>query len=47
MYLNPWGAFRDGKKIKDLSESKLQLLVSTVKVTFDVEATVKLAVVKH
>ena len=36
-------------KLKILSESKLTalLLVSTVKVTFDVEATVKLAVVKH
>ena len=36
-------------KLKILSESKLTtiLLVSPVKVTFDMEATVKLAVVKH
>ena len=50
MYLNPWGAFRDGRKIKDFIREQVncnKLLVSTVKVTFDVEATVKLAVVKH
>ena len=39
MYLNPWTAFRDGRE--------QGASVSPVKVTFDMEATVKLAVVKH
>ena len=49
MYLNPWGAFRDGRKIKDFirEQANLQVLVSPVKGTFDMEATVKLAVLKH
>ena len=48
MYLNLWRAFRDGREIKDfIREQELQLLVSPVKVTFNMEATVKLAVVKH
>ena len=44
MYLNPWRAFRDGRDIKDfIREQEFQ----RAKVTFDMEATVKLAVVKH
>ena len=49
MYLNPWGAFRDGRKIKDFIREQVNCnyKVSPVKVTFDMEATVKLAVVKQ
>ena len=44
MYLNPWRAFRDGREIKDFIRGTRG---SPAKVTFDMEATVKLAVVKH
>ena len=50
LYLNPWGAFRDERKIKDFNYQRaswLQLLVSTVKVTLDMEVTVKVAEVKQ
>ena len=49
MYLNLWRAFRDGREIKDFIREQVNynLLVSPVKVTFNMEATVKLAVVKH
>ena len=45
MHLNPWRAFRDGTEIKEFIRQGAS--VSPVKVTFDMEATVKLAVVKH
>ena len=44
MYLNPWRAFRDRREIRRFYQGGS---VSPVKVTFDMEATVKLAVVKH
>ena len=47
MYLNLWRAFRDGREIKDFIREQVNynlLLVSPVKVTFNMEATVKLAV---
>lgn len=49
MFSQPWGAFGDGRKIKPdfiKEQVKWSYLVSPVKVTFDVEATVKLTVVK-
>ena len=45
MYLNPWRALRDGREIKDFIHEGAS--VSPVRVTFVMEATVKLAVVKH
>ena len=51
MYLNLWRAFRDGREIKDFirEQANYNYLISftRVKVTFNMEATVKLAVVKY
>ena len=40
MYLNPWRGFRDGREIKDFIKEQGNY-------NFDVEATVKLGVLKH